>query len=363
MSTQPHIVIVGAGILGLSTALAVSEHLKIAHDITIIAEHGPHNQSMNANMTNFPQYTSPWAGAHFRPFPSKNPQEYAEMKLTRLTLKKFKQFAVEYPESSIKFVEGVEYLEAPDEHYKKVGEGYSDGMDNFSRIHDKPGYMGFKYDTWVVNSPLYLHFLYRKLISEYHVKFLNAKLTSLSQVNDYITGNPVIINCSGMGLRYNGGFDPNCFPIRGQTLLINPPKGCSYLNQTITYQHADGNWTFVIPRPSNGGIILGGTKQVGDSFTGIRQEDTDALLKRGEKYFPELMRTTRDNKKFFDILRVNVGLRPARQSGLNISIEHQEANVVINNYGAGGMGYELSYGSGLMVYEKLTEVLSRTFKL
>ncbi|RLV96191.1 D-amino-acid oxidase [Spathaspora sp. JA1] len=363
MSAQPHIVIVGAGILGLSTALAISEHLKISHDITIIAEYGPHNQSLNVSMTNFPKYTSPWAGAHFRPFPSKNPQEYSEMKLTRLTLKKFKQLAVEHPESSIKFVEGIEYLEAPDEFYKKIGDGYSNDIENFTSFNDKQtGVLGFKYDTWVVNAPLYLQFLYRKLVTEHHVRFLNAKLSSLRQVNDYISNNPIIINCTGVGLQYEGGVDPKSYPIRGQTLLINPPKGCPYLKKTITYQHADGNWTFVIPRPLDGGIILGGTKQVGDSFIGIKQEDTDALLKRGEKYFPELMRE-KNNKKFFDILKVNVGLRPARVSGLNISTEHYESNHVINNYGAGGMGYELSYGSGLMVFENLLELLSRTYKL
>ncbi|KAG7666016.1 uncharacterized protein J8A68_000446 [[Candida] subhashii] len=364
MSNKQQIVIVGAGVLGLSTALVICENLTIPHELTIIGEYGPHDPSMNAGLSNYARYTSPWAGAHFRPFPSKNSQEYAEMKLTRLTLSKFKSLSYGCPESSIKFVEGVEYLENPDEFYKTAGKGYSEEIDNFTRLEDvKEGYIGFKYDTWVLNAPMYLQFLYRKLLIEYDVKFINQKLESLKQVNEYIPNQPIIINCTGMGLQYNGGYDPECFPIRGQTLLINPPKDCPYLDKTITYQHADGNWTFVIPRPLNGGVILGGTKQPNEWSTEIRRDDTEALKKRGEAYFPELMKVDEDGKRYFDVLKINVGLRPARKSGLRIETEKRGGNYIIHNYGAGGMGYELSYGSGLKVYENLLAIIGRQYKL
>ena len=65
MTNSIEIVIVGAGVVGLSTALAVSENLPIRHKITMIADHFPDDSVYE------PEYTSPWAGAHFRPFPSK----------------------------------------------------------------------------------------------------------------------------------------------------------------------------------------------------------------------------------------------------------------------------------------------------
>ena len=89
------------------------------------------------------------------------------MKLTRLTLQKFKQLSQTSPESSIKFVKGIEYLENPDEHYSKFAYGWSEEIDNFKHKTDKPGFLGVEYDTWVVNSPMYLQFLYRKLSIEY----------------------------------------------------------------------------------------------------------------------------------------------------------------------------------------------------
>ncbi|EEQ45156.1 hypothetical protein CAWG_03470 [Candida albicans WO-1] len=330
MIEKPHIVIAGAGILGLTTAWVIAENLSASntpYEITIVAEYGPHSPTMHANLTNSAKYTSPWAGAHFRPFPSKNEQELKEMKLTRLTLQKFKQLSQTSPESSIKFVKGIEYLENPDEHYSKFAYGWSEEIDNFKHKTDKPGFLGVEYDTWVVNSPMYLQFLYRKLSIEYsNINFLKIRLDSLKQINDLFPKTksrtaPIIINCTGNGLQYNGGFDPECYPIRGQTLLIKPPPSpqkngtnqkCQYLDKTITYQLKDGSWSFVIPRPFNGGVILGGMKQIG-------------LRLDVEQY---------DNKQY-----------------------------VINNYGAGGMGYELSYGAAIKVYEKLMEILGRRHHL
>lgn len=364
MSDKKNIVIVGAGVLGLSTALVICENLTVPYQLTIIGEYGPHDSNMNYGLSNYAKYTSPWAGAHFRPFPSKNPQEYIELQITRITLSKFKELSKDSSESTIKFVDGIELLENPDNFYKSIGKGYSEGISNFRKLENaREGHLGFQYDTWVLNAPMYLQFLYRKLLIEYDVKFINTKLKSLKEVNDIVLNNPIIINCTGMGLQYNGGYDPDCFPIRGQTLLINPPKDCPFFGKTITYQHADGKWTFVIPRPHNGGIILGGTKQPNEWSTEVRDEDTQDLLKRGEIYFPELMKVGEDGKKYFDVLRVNVGLRPARKSGLRIEVEKHNQNHVIHNYGAGGMGYELSYGSGVKVYEKLLQIIGRQSRL
>ena len=210
---------------------------------------------------------------------------------------------------------------------------------------------------------------------------MKIRLDSLKQINDLFPKTqsrtaPIIINCTGNGLQYNGGFDPECYPIRGQTLLIKPPPSpqkngtnqkCQYLDKTITYQLKDGSWSFVIPRPLNGGVILGGMKQIGDSFLGINESDTEQLIEMGKKYFPDLMTqdvNVNNGKPFFEILRVNVGLRPARKTGLRLDVEqYDNKQYVINNYGAGGMGYELSYGAAIKVYEKLMEILGRRHHL
>lgn len=61
-----------------------------------------------------------------------------------------------------------------------------------------------------------------------------------------------VVNASGMGFA-----DPDCFPSRGQFLLISNP--CA---KTISYQTADGEAVVIIPRPLDDGTLIGGTKEV-----------------------------------------------------------------------------------------------------
>lgn len=352
MPEPKEIVVVGAGVVGLSCALAISEHSPIPHRITVIAEHLPEDHPYSS------EYTSQWAGAHFRPIPSSNEAQLREYKLTRITQTYFRQISEIAPESSIKFIKGIEYLEEPDQYYQNFSEGYREDMSNFEQINQLPSgvKLGTSYDTWVVNPPIYIQYLRRRLLFQYDVKFIKAKLGSLKEINKYVK-NSIIINCSGNGLQYEGGYDEECFPIRGQTLLVNPPAGNPYGDKTITHQLKDGLWTFCIPRPLHGGIILGGTKQVGDKTNTPKIEDTNAITARGRVLFPELMKTTVDGEKYFDIVQINVGFRPARKNGMNLNVDKYPDNIVINAYGAGGQGYELSYGVGVTVNEKLTSIL------
>lgn len=352
------VVIVGAGISGLSSAFAIMENYQGPLKLTVVAEHEPETTPYLA------QYTSPWAGAHFRPFPSKSQAELREYPLARVTLARFKRLARTNPESSIQFVKGVEYLGAPDRFYRNLTEGYREDIEGFRVLgsNELPSgvQMGTEYITYVLNPPHYLNFLYRKLRFHYDVRFVKARLASLSEALEYASSKtPVIINCTGMGLQWTGGYDPACYPIRGQTLLINPPTGNKYAKSTVTHQLAKNEWTFCIPRPLDGGMILGGTKQPHDTDEAPRAADTVALLKRGADIFPELMKEDESGKKYFDIARVNVGFRPARKGGLNLSVDNHNGTTVINAYGPGGSGYEFSYGVGYSVYKLLLALRSK----
>lgn len=141
------IVIVGAGILGLTTALTLSEKLTDEHEIYVIGEYGPHDSRLNITMSNFHEYTSPWAGAHFRPFPSATEQDRKEMKMTRETLQYFAEVASAHPESSIQFVDGIEVLENPNDLYRAIAYGYKEGMSNFTNMNDQEGRLVCKYRT------------------------------------------------------------------------------------------------------------------------------------------------------------------------------------------------------------------------
>lgn len=53
--SRKHILVLGAGVTGLTSALFLAE---AGHDVTILAAHVPGDESI--------EYTSPWAGAHWR---------------------------------------------------------------------------------------------------------------------------------------------------------------------------------------------------------------------------------------------------------------------------------------------------------
>ncbi|ODV85258.1 hypothetical protein CANARDRAFT_7902 [[Candida] arabinofermentans NRRL YB-2248] len=339
------IVVVGAGVIGLTCAYQLL--LKGYTNVTVIAKDFPSTGLLK------PEYTSSKSGAHFRPFPSKSRQELRDSKLARSTYRAFKKLATESPESSIKWVEGIDYLEKRDPLYVNLIPGYTEEIDKFQVIPSDrlpPNIQfGAKYSTWCMNSPRYLEFLETKLKMKFGVKFVQKSVRSLKQVSRQFP-NYLIINCTGMGLQFDGSWDKDCFPIRGQTLLVRPPLDCPYENQTITYQLADGAWIFVIPRPLDGGIILGGTKQVGSTDKRANKKDTDNIIELGKKRFPRLLI---DGE--FDIKRVNVGFRPARKGGVKISKQVVEGVTIVDCYGFAGSGMEMSWGAAEHVVQLVAE--------
>lgn len=57
-----------------------------------------------------------------------------------------------------------------------------------------------------------------------------------------------------------------------------------------------------------------------------------------------------------------VGRRPAREGGVRLEVEEREGNKVVHAYGAGGRGYEISWGVGSEVLELIKGVLGTNVK-
>ncbi|CEP63517.1 FAD-dependent oxidoreductase LALA0_S08e04302g [Lachancea lanzarotensis] len=343
--------IVGSGVIGLSVAyeLLVSDDLR-PKELHIIAQHFPNETPISH------EYTSAWAGAHFRPFPhrpSSFESDSRESRYTRTTYKRMKDISARFPESTVELMQGIDYLENPPREYDGKSPGFSsESLDNFYKLETaslpRGVKSGFKYSTYCLNAPVYLDFLLaqiQQLCRLHKVQLHQRRMTlqSLSQVHSVCPANSVIFNCSGKGLQFDGSYDPQCFSIRGQTLLLNAPKNNKYKNLTVTHQDKHGNWTFVIKRPALGGqkaqYILGGTKQLDSNGIVPRDTDTSAILERGRVLFPELL----ENDEF-SIARVNVGFRPARNGGSRVELERTPQGPVVHAYGLGGMGFETSFG-------------------
>lgn len=346
------IVIVGAGVVGLTCAWILAEE---GFHVKIIANKVPSSFKDDTN------FTSPWAGAHFRPFPANNAGDLKDFPMTRTTFAVFKEIAYKYPESSVSFMKGVDYVEADEEPYTRLNPGYAEGLESFqvldSRTLPANVKFGSMYETWCLNAPLYLQFLERRLRMYYGVEFVTATLISLQQVSLNFPG-ATIINCSGMGLQYKGGYDKACFQVRGQTLLVRVPKDCIYKNMTVTHRLSNEAFSFVIPRPCDGGVIVGGTRQPGNMASTPSLDDTENPVKHAVERFPELL-VYKEGIPTLDIVKVNVGFRPMRKGGVRLEKEIVGKATIIHCYGFGSSGFEMSWGAAKHVSNIIDMVCSK----
>ncbi|KAF7122583.1 hypothetical protein CNMCM5793_000608 [Aspergillus hiratsukae] len=335
------IVVIGAGVIGLSAALHIQQHLHPSQNILIVAREFPNTTSLN--------YASPWAGAHYRPVPGSSAQAARENSQARRTYQYFKQLAAEDRASGVQLLDGEEHLEAPPPEYlneANIQNAYAhlDGFRRLAQAETPAGVKwGVRYRTYVVNSPVYCAYLLRKFV-------LNG-----GQTREYTLVDPMeafqlagtgtvrtVVNCSGLGFG-----DPKAFIIRGQTCLVRNP--CSV---TLTRQNSDGTWSFCIPRPLSGGTIIGGTKQPHD-WNPLPSLDTrNELLSNAAKWFP----FTKESGGQFDVIRDIVGRRPAREEGMRIEAERVGSDrFIVHAYGAGGRGFELSWGVAQDVVQLMFE--------
>ncbi|KAL3461980.1 FAD dependent oxidoreductase [Aspergillus heterothallicus] len=331
MPEKETIVVIGAGVIGLTTALRLQQSLppqsKSKTSILLVARDWPSTTSIN--------YASPWAGAHYRPVPGLTAQALREEKQAQATYAYFKTQST-IPGSGVARIEGVEHLENPPAEYldrRAIATHYAhlDGFRTLGEAELPAGVKwGVRYESFCVNSPVYCAYLLRRFI-------LNGGRTreyTLASAREafYLAENvSTVVNCSGVGFG-----DEKVFIIRGQTCLVRNPT-----NTTLTRQNADGSWSFSIPRPLSGGTIIGGTKGPHDWDPNPSAEVRAKLLENAKKWFP----FTAESGGEFDVVRDIVGRRPAREGGMRIEVEEVgQGKRIVHGYGAGGRGFELSWG-------------------
>jgi D-amino-acid oxidase len=116
-------------------------------------------------------------------------------------------------------------------------------------------------------------------------------------------------------------------------------------DRTITAQFADGSWAFTVPRPLNGGTIVGGTKEPNDWNPHADEETRKQIQERVARLLPSMITNgLPPSQGGFEVVCDVVGRRPARKGGMRVELEVKPNRRIVHAYGAGGMGYEISWG-------------------
>lgn len=219
------VIVVGAGVIGLSCAIRLAEG---GYDVAVLARDLPL------------ETTSSVAAAVWYPYLSAPEDRVAAW--SRSTYEEFAKLAEHEP--SVRLRHGREFLteRTPDPRWADV-------LPDLTRVGSPPaGFVdGWSFTSPVIDMPMYLPALVKRL-EQAGGTLTRAALSALP------TGADLVVNCTGLGARLTAG-DPTVTPVRGQVMSVEP---CG-LSEWLLADRSPDELTYVVPREHD--VIVGGTSQ------------------------------------------------------------------------------------------------------
>ena len=336
------VAVIGAGVMGLSTAYA----LKLADeqlDVTIFAEKFSPNTTSDgaAGIFKFsqgeggmrdtpPELLRRWANDSFQWYKELHKKDCsAKIGITQTT--GFVLSSTEKNEEVKVWASTVDYV-VP----LSKAELMQFGPDVKS---------GLVATTYTCEGLRYLPWLLKKFKGKAG-KVVQRKINSFGELAPY----DVIINCSGLGSR-DLCKDKELEPRRGQVLRLKAP----WIRHFYHIYHSKPYSVYIYPNIDN--IVVGGTSQNSWSLE-TSEEDRKKILEHASELEPSL--------KHAEIVRDWVGLRPSRSS---VRLEREVKSIVtasgepaslniVHNYGHGPSGMSLHWGCALHAVQLVKTFLS-----
>ncbi|MFF5290524.1 FAD-dependent oxidoreductase [Paractinoplanes globisporus] len=304
---RPDVLIVGAGVSGLTTGVRLTER---GVRVRIRAAEPPGRTNSAA------------AGAIWDPIYAEHPRVGV---WAARSYEVFSRMAAEqFP--GVRLVEGVEASRHP-----MKSPDWARGLPGYRECSPDElptGFVhGWHYTAPIIDMPPYLAAL-EAMVRSYGADLsFGHRLTSLS---DGFAHAPIIVNCSGAGARELVP-DPSVKPIRGQLVAIeNPGHQGFFAEHTVEL----GEMIYLLPQGDT--LLLGGSAEEGIADPEPDPLVADAIVKRCGDIFPEIRNAP--------VLGHRGGIRPSRPM---IRLEHEtrgSAHHVVHNYGHSGAGVSVSWG-------------------
>lgn len=148
--------------------------------------------------------------------------------------------------------------------------------------------------------------------------------------------------------------DTTVVPARGQIVLVRNTS--SKMLDISGTDDGDGEACYIMTRAAGGGTVLGGSYQKGNWESQPDPNLAVRIMRRAVAVCPELVGGEGGIEKL-DVIRHGVGLRPVREGGTRVEKERIGGVWVVHNYGAGGAGYQSSYGCAQAAVKLVKEAL------
>lgn len=299
------VVVVGAGVIGLTCAVQLAE---AGHDTHVLARDLP------------PETTSAAAAALWYPYRAL-PRD-AVTRWSARSYEVFRELATASPESGVRLRLGVELLRGTQ---PPVQPWWVAAVPALETMRDPaPGYpYGWRLELPVVEMDAYLGWLRDRLAAA------GGTLT-----RSWLAGLPtsgVVVNATGLAARAVTG-DESLYPVRGQVLRVEQTG----IDEWLLENSDESRPLYVVPREQD--VVVGGTADVGSWDVRADPDVAVAVLERATALVPALRRAK--------VLGHRVGLRPARPAVRLESVPHPdgEPGAIVHCYGHGGAGVTLSWG-------------------
>lgn len=183
---------------------------------------------------------------------------------------------------------------------------------------------GFRATLPMIDMPHYLDYLTRRLATA-GCEVEERPVRSLEEASDAAE---IVVNCAGLAAGALTG-DDTVQPLFGQHVVLTNPG----LRQLFLEINGGPDWTCYFPHPHR--VVCGGISIPGRWDTAADPDITERILQRCRRIEPRLNDA--------DVIEVITGLRPDRPA-VRLEAKPLGGARCIHNYGHGGNGVTLSWG-------------------
>ena len=300
------VIVVGAGVVGLSCAVRLAE---AGHRVDVVARDLPlETTSAVAAALWYP----------YRAYPFEQVTRWAQASYDELA-----RLAESSPKAGVRLVPGTEVFRQP-----AADPWWRDAVPRLDRVTAASGLPDGYRDGWtfvapVVEMPVYLVWL-RQRLEALGGTVTRMALTALPDGS--ADGAPLVVNACGLAGRSLAD-DAALTPVRGQVVYVEQ------FGLDRWWLSGEGP-TYVVPRSHD--VVVGGTDEEGSWDRSADPATTERILERAARLVPQIAGAR--------VVGHRVGLRPARPT---VRLEEQrraDGGRVVHCYGHGGAGVTLSWG-------------------